>query len=86
MAVVGTGSVGLVAGSGEALGGTAGGNVRAGGEVWCVVGGADLVAAMVAGVVAEYEPRHPIAGLRFAHSGTLAAKAGREQLLRAAAR
>ncbi|MCX4699531.1 hypothetical protein [Streptomyces sp. NBC_01373] len=77
---------GLVAGDGEELGGTAGGVAFVGGEVWRPASAADMLAAVVSAAVAERDPRHPLAAVRWRHSGGLAAEAGRDALLRAGVR
>jgi len=77
---------GLKADGAEPVGATNAGGVKAGGELWQPVGATDLLAAVMAAAVGERDQRHPLAGLRWQHSGTVAAVAARVELLRRAAR
>lgn len=55
---------GLSADDGQALGGTAGGVVHLGGEVWRPADAPSLLAAVARSAVAARDPRHPVAQWR----------------------
>ncbi|MEV7004342.1 hypothetical protein AB0N62_43005 [Streptomyces sp. NPDC093982] len=80
---------GLSADDGQLLGGTAGGVVHLGGEVWRPADGGALLGALLGavlqGTVAARDPRHPLAALRWGQLGGLAEKAARDELLSKAA-
>lgn len=79
-------SRGLSSDGGQDLGGTAGGVVHVGGEVWRPADAGALLAAVASSAVAEREPRHPLAAQRWRRVGGAAVVAGQDALLRAAER
>ncbi|MET7651553.1 hypothetical protein [Streptomyces sp. NPDC005486] len=70
---------------GERVGGTSAGGVRLDEETFMPVGAMDLLAAVMAAAVGARDQRHPLAGLKWQNSGTVAAAAARVALLRYAA-
>lgn len=77
---------GLRAEGGELVGGTPAGGVRLNGELWQPVGAADLLAAVMAAAVGARDQKHPLAALRWQHSGGLPTRTARDELVRRAAR
>ncbi|MER5211958.1 hypothetical protein ABT063_15595 [Streptomyces sp. NPDC002838] len=72
---------GLSADDGHDLGGTAGGVVHLGGEVWRPADSGALLGAVMQAAVAERDPRHPLAQMRWQQVGGLAEKTARDELL-----